>query len=58
MRNIEDELRSFGLDENQVNEIMLWTERLPIEIHTGITNTKVEIIWGKVIVSQNDHMSL
>lgn len=56
MKNIEDELRNFGLDENQVNEVMLWTERLPIEVHPS--NVKVEITWGKVIVTQNDHMSL
>ena len=50
MRDLDDELRDFGLTEQQVIEVMMWTESLPMRIKGSYI--KAEINWGIVEISE------
>ena len=55
MRNLKQELQNkYGFDEIQAEEILDWTETLPMRIEAGMVNTHLHIKQGVITAEPND----
>lgn len=56
MRNLEQELRDLGLTDEQVINVMRWTETLPLMVYGNFIAARIE--WGKVIITQRPMLEI
>lgn len=56
MRNLEQELRDMGLTDEQVINVMMWTETLPLLVYGNFIAARIE--WGKVIITQRPMLEI